>query len=177
MRRYASNGVGTLFWRELLDAFGGRSGVNPVAFGRLSARDHRARGNYSVRHYGGAIQDYGSHANEYAVFDGGAMDDGPMANGDFVAHLGGEALIGAVDNGIVLDIDIVPEPDGRDIASQHGSEPYAATIAKRHVSYERRCGRKKAVSAYNRGLTPYRQYVCHIGKDDVNPCGSGETSL
>ena len=64
------------------------------------------------------------------------MDDGVVSYGDVVSEGGGEFLVGAVDDGVVLDVDAVSDAGWVDVASDDGVEPYGSFLAKDDVAHD-----------------------------------------
>ena len=59
----------------------------------------------------------------------GAVDGDVVSDGNIVADGDGALLIERVEDGSVLNVDMVADADAVDVAAQHGVEPDAATVA------------------------------------------------
>ena len=66
------------------------------------------------------------------------MNDGIVSDRNIVADIYRSFLIGTMDDCTILDVDVVPDPDGMNIAANHGIEPYTAVIAQYNIACD--CG-------------------------------------
>ena len=75
------------------------------------------------------VHDDGAHADKHIVLDGAAVYDGVVAYAHIVAHHGREFLVGAMDGGVVLNVDLVAEGDAVHIAAHDAAVPKATAVA------------------------------------------------
>jgi hypothetical protein len=61
---------------------------------------------------------------------------GRMGYGNIVSDAHGRFLVGAMDDGPILDVDIVSDTDGMHVAADHGVEPYTTVVAHHHIAYD-----------------------------------------
>jgi hypothetical protein len=66
--------------------------------------------------------------------DSAAMDNGIMSNRNIIAYVDRPFLISTMDDGPVLDVDIIPYPDVMNITSYNCVEPYTAIISYDNIT-------------------------------------------
>ena len=81
-----------------------------------------------------AVQKNGAHADETAVLDGAAMNDGRVPNRHVVADRGGMGVFHHVDDGAVLHVRTVPDANPVHVAADDRHHPHAAVFANLHVA-------------------------------------------
>src|SRR5690554_5959845 len=80
------------------------------------------------------VQYGGAHANEYVVLDFCPVYGYIVTHGNVVADFYHRLLIQGVQDGSVLNVDLVPQSDGVDIAAQYRVVPNAAIVAHLHIA-------------------------------------------
>jgi hypothetical protein len=93
------------------------------------------------------IHDNGSHSDKNIVLQGAAVDDRIMADAAVVPDFSGRFLIGAMDDGTILNIHPVADPDGVHVPADHRIEPKTAIVSGNDISYNRRIIGDKTVFA------------------------------
>ncbi len=132
-----------------------------MAFGRLATRKDCTGRYYGIGLYDRPVENYRTHANEDSILKSRAVDNGRVAYRHIIADNGRVTLISAMDNSIILDIDIIAKHDRRNITTEHSTKPYAATIAKSDVADEGGRRGNVAVLADYGSLTTEGNNVCH----------------
>ena len=99
-----------------------------------AAQDHGAGCHDGTFAHHDIVHHHRTHADEGQVFDLGPVDGHIVADGDIVADFYGRFLIEGVQNGTVLDVDVVADADGIDVAAHHGVEPDGTAVAHHHVA-------------------------------------------
>ena len=74
-----------------------------------------------------------------------------MANADLVADGGSVLLVGSVNDGPVLNVDLVADANEVDVAAHHRIKPNGAALAHGHVAHHRAVGRQKG-GLWNLGM-------------------------
>ena len=115
---------------------GGHSGVDMPGFAAGIFQHNGAGGDQAVLFHHGVIHDDGAHADEHIIFQGATVYDGAVADGNVIPDNGGGALIGAVDDRTILDIDLVADPDAVHVAADDALEPEAAVVSGDDVAYD-----------------------------------------
>jgi len=113
------------------DAAGGDFGV----FGHDGAHADDATGADPS-----AIHDDGPHPDQHVVFDGGAVDDGRVAQRDAIAQRARDAGIG-VQHAQILDVRLPADADLLPVAADHGVEPDAGLGPDQHLADQTRAHR------------------------------------
>lgn len=99
-------------------------------------------GNYSPGPYQAAffqhssVQDNGPHADETAIPDGTAMNNGPMADGAMLSH-----HRGVMEDCVILDVGPFAYRNGTVISPQDGTVPDIDIFSQHHISHDRSVGR------------------------------------
>ncbi len=94
----------------------------------------------------GAVQNHCSHAYKHPVPDFTGVDNGPMPDGDPVAHLTGE-FIREMQDGIILNVGVVPDTNPVDIPAQNRTVPDAGVISQSDISHHGGIARNKNMAA------------------------------
>ncbi len=96
--------------------------------------------------HNGAVQNYRSHSYEHPVLDFTGVHDGPMPDGDPIAHLTG-VFIREVQDGIVLNVGVVPDTNPVNIPAQNRPVPDAGVLSQSDISHHCGIARNKNVAA------------------------------
>jgi hypothetical protein len=129
----AKDGLFVLFFERAAELPGRthpeRVGLNDCLFGDQSAGgDDRAGSN------DGSVQDDAPHADEAARFDGASVKNDGVADGDVVAYVDSILLFHAMEDGVVLDVGVVPDADLVYVATENSVHPDAGMLTHGHVS-------------------------------------------
>ena len=103
----------------------------------------------------------GSHADEGVVTDMAAVERDIVPDGDIVADLDRGLLIEGVEDGAVLDIDVVADADGIDVTAEDGVEPDTAALPEDDISDDGSVDSEEAVLTDLRRDASYSLYECH----------------
>jgi hypothetical protein len=80
------------------------------------------------------IHDDRSHTNQNIVFDGAAMYNGIMGDGNIVPDLNGRFLIGSVNTHTILDVHIIANANIGNITPYDSIEPHTAIITNSDIA-------------------------------------------
>jgi hypothetical protein len=112
-----------------------------------------------------SIIEYNSvHTDQYIVVDGASVNDGAMGNRYVVANVGGRFFECSMDDGIILYVDIVANPDIVDITANNCSKPNTTVVAKSRITNDYGTLCQKTVFTHNWGFTPQSFYDGHFLK-------------
>ena len=103
----------------------------------------------------------GSHADEGVVTDMAAVERDIVPDGDIVTDLDCGLLIEGMQDGAVLDIDVVADADGIDVTAEDGVEPDAAALPEDDISDDGSVDSEEAVLTDLRRDASYSLYECH----------------
>jgi len=119
---------------EGLDGLSGDACVEIAGLELHAFGDESASGNKRFVGDFGVVKDDASHADQDAVTDFAAVDDGAVADGNFTADFKGRFLIGAMENSAILDVRAVADADIMHIAPNDDMVPDAAGLADYHIA-------------------------------------------
>ena len=103
----------------------------------------------------------GSHADEGVVTDMAAVERDIVPDGDIVTDLDRGLLIEGMEDGAVLDIDVVADADGIDVTAEDGVEPDTAALPEDDISDDGSVDSEEAVLTDLRRDASYSLYECH----------------
>jgi hypothetical protein len=78
----------------------------------------------------------GAHANQYIVLQRTTMHQRIMPNAAKITNLSARFLIGAMDDGSILDIHSLADADGVYITTDYRIEPEAAMVARNDIAHK-----------------------------------------
>ena len=90
-----------------------------------------------------------------------AVERDIVPDGDIVADLDRGLLIEGVEDGAVLDIDVVADADGIDVTAEDGVEPDTAALPEDDISDDGSVDSEEAVLTDLRRDASYSLYECH----------------
>jgi hypothetical protein len=93
---------------------------------------------------------------------GAPMNNGAMGDRHVVADADRRFLIGAMNDGAILDIDFIANTDRMNVAPDHRVKPYAATVAHDDIANDNGVVGEETVFAQLRRDSFDRFYYCHI---------------
>ena len=96
--------------------------------------DEGTSGDNSACANDGAIEYGRAHSDEGIVVDRCAMDCHIMADGDIVANMDCGLLVESMEDSAILDVDMIANADGVDIATEDSAEPDAAAFADNGIA-------------------------------------------
>jgi butyrate kinase len=62
------------------------------------------------------------------------VHQGAVPNGNPVANFGGGSLVGTMNNGSILNINLIADTDGVHIATNNCMKPYTAIVSHYHIA-------------------------------------------
>src|SRR5687767_8732235 len=105
------------------------AGRNLRAFGNERAcRDHGAFADSR------AVEHDGPDTDQAVILDSATVQNDRVSDGDAVADVEREFTVVDMEDGVVLDVAIVTDADGVDIAAQGSVAPDAGTLADFHIA-------------------------------------------
>jgi hypothetical protein len=124
-----------LFLRYGFD-FTGRNASIQIPWLTLGVFKHHSASRYNATcaHYR-MVHYNGAHANENIVFHRAAMHNSPMPNTHPRTNRGCSFLVGAVNDGSILNIRFLTDADAVHIATQYGVKPHGTIISQYNVAY------------------------------------------
>jgi len=90
-----------------------------------------------------------------------AVERDIVPDGDIVTDLDGRLLIEGMEDGAVLDIDVVADADGVDVTAEDGVKPDAAALPEDDISDDGSVDSEEAVLTDLRRDASYSLYECH----------------
>jgi hypothetical protein len=93
-------------------------------------KNHRTCRHNAAAFDHGMVHHHRAHPNQDFVLNRATMDNGPVTDTHPRSHGCGSPLIGAMDDCPILNIGLIPDADGIDIAPQHGIVPNRARITQ-----------------------------------------------
>lgn len=151
------------FWTDVLDFLGRHSGIDAPRLHMGTFGNHGTRRDDGIALHHTIVHDDTAHTHQHIVLDGAPVHYGIVPYGYIVSNGGRRFLIGAMDDGPVLHIDLVAHFDKMDIATDHGIEPNTALIAHAHLAHNRGIFSDKTILAYFWGFAPDWFYNHKIG--------------
>ncbi len=128
------------------------------------AHDETAGWNAGPRSYDGAcshkgafsnlgtIQDDGADSDQSTICDATAVDDGAMADGDFITEDRGKAITRDVQHAAILDIGPRANANHVDVGTEHAAVPDARILSEFDVADQRRSGGYPRAGVESRNL-------------------------
>src|SRR5690606_3797946 len=113
---------------------GGHPAVNTSGFHLRACEDDRSGGDNRMVANLRVIHNNGSHAHKHVIAQRTTVDDGAMGDRDVIADDDPGPLGGAVDNRTILDVRIVANRNGMQIAPNRGAVPYRTVVAHHHFA-------------------------------------------
>src|SRR5690606_22330774 len=98
--------------------------------------EHGPGGNDRIALHQAIVHDDAPHPYQHIVPYGTAVHNGIVADRDIIADLGRGFLIGAMDHGPVLYIDLVAHFDVVDIPADHGVEPDRTLVPHAYLLHD-----------------------------------------
>src|SRR5680860_105007 len=141
------NFPGTEFGADILYFFCGHAGKDTSGGYSCAFGDDRPCRNDTVAFDYAIVHHDATHADQHIVLYRTAVNDGIMADGDIITNIGRGFLIGAMDHGAILHIDLVAHFYIMDITPYHRIEPNTALVAHTYLADKGRIFGDEAVVA------------------------------
>jgi hypothetical protein len=120
--------------RKFFHTAGGHACVHATGFAYHIFLDDGASGDEAVFFHYRLVHDDGAHTHQYMVVYGTAMYQRAVANAHVVTDGGAAFLVGAVEDGPVLDINFIANADKVHIAAHHCLKPNGALVAHHDIT-------------------------------------------
>lgn len=112
--------------------FCGGSGIYPTGLDNRTFGYDTSGGDNGIAPDDGIVQYYGPHTDEYVVVYGASVYNGIMSYGYVIAYAGRRFFVCGMYGGIILYVYLIAHFYVMYVASEYGSEPYAAIVAHFH---------------------------------------------
>ena len=147
---------------EGLDGPGGDPCIEITGLELHALGDEGTCGNQGFVGDFGVIQNDSSHTDQDAITNFAAVDDGAVADSDFVTDFERSFLIGAVEDGAILDVCAIANANIVYIAPDDDMVPDAAGITDHHIADDNGGFGKEGVGSDLRGFSEERADDRHI---------------
>ena len=118
---------------NLLDFSGGHTGPKFPRPYLCSFENHSTGGDHSPSAHNSTVHDHGSHSNQGSLSYNAAVNDGIVTDARPIVYFEVRLLKSAMEYSTILDVDLISNPDGTDIAAYDRSKPDAAVRTRDHI--------------------------------------------
>ena len=115
--------------RYVFDLFSRHTGINAAAFADGVFQYDRTRGDDGIGVHYRLVHHNGAHANEHLIVKGTPVYDRIVADGDAVSNGRPAFLIGSVNAGSILYVDLIADSYKVHVSSKYGIEPNTAVFS------------------------------------------------
>ena len=137
--RRALDNLLALLGSNILNLLGRDTSIERVGLKMLVREDKSIGGNNAPCADNSIVENCSSHAYKAVVLDDSTMNNGIMTYGYIVANMGLRGvlrtIVEGVDDNTILDICMVANGDGINIATQHSIVPYRAVLTYGDIAY------------------------------------------